>query len=58
MKADWAEAVTQAGQALALFRQTGDRAGQGWALAGLGESPTLVWGTTTWRAATPGRPWR
>ena len=34
---DWAEGVTQSGQALALFRQTGDQAGQGWALAGLGE---------------------
>jgi tetratricopeptide (TPR) repeat protein len=34
---DWAEGVTQSGRALALFRQTGDQAGQGWALAGLGE---------------------
>ncbi len=37
MKFDFAEAVTQSGQALALFRQTGDQAGQGWALAILGE---------------------
>ena len=37
MKGDWAEAVTHGEQALALFRQTGDQAGQGWALAGLGE---------------------
>jgi len=29
--------VTQAGQALALFRQTGDQYGEGWALAGLAE---------------------
>jgi hypothetical protein len=36
---DWAEGVTQSGQALALFRQTGDQAGQGWALAGLGGRP-------------------
>jgi len=32
-----AEAITQSGQVLALFRQTADPAGQGWALAGLGE---------------------
>jgi tetratricopeptide (TPR) repeat protein len=37
MKDDWAEAVTQSGQALELSRQTGHRAGQGWALAALGE---------------------
>ena len=34
---DWAEAATQSEQALALFRQTGDQAGQQRALAGLGE---------------------
>jgi tetratricopeptide (TPR) repeat protein len=33
----WAAAATQSEQALALFRQTGDRAGQRRALAGLGE---------------------
>ena len=31
------QSVTQAGQALALFRQTGDQYGEGWALAGLAE---------------------
>ena len=34
---DWAEAATQSEQALALFRQIADQAGQGRALAGLGE---------------------
>ena len=57
MRGDWAEAVAQSGQALALFRQTGDQAGQGWALAALGNA-TLAWGTTSWPAVTPGRPWR
>jgi hypothetical protein len=56
-KGGWAEAATLAGQALGLFRQAGDRYGEGWALAGLGEA-TLAWGIATWRAATPGRPWR
>ena len=36
MRGDWAEGVTQSGRALALFQQTGDQAGQGWALATLG----------------------
>ena len=35
-KGDWAEAGVHCEQALALFRQAGDRAGQRWALAGLG----------------------
>src|SRR5215471_3985203 len=35
---DFGEAVTQGERALALFRQTGYKAGQGWALAGLGRS--------------------
>jgi tetratricopeptide (TPR) repeat protein len=34
---DWAEAVTQGEEALALSRQAGDRAGQGHAIASLGE---------------------
>jgi tetratricopeptide (TPR) repeat protein len=34
---DWAQAATQSEQALALFRQTADQAGQARALAGLGE---------------------
>lgn len=37
LKRDWAEAITRGGQALALFRRTGDQAGQGWALAVLGD---------------------
>ena len=37
MKGDWAEAIPRSAQALALFQQTGDRAGQGWALSGLGQ---------------------
>jgi tetratricopeptide (TPR) repeat protein len=34
---EWAEAITHSDQALALFRQTADQAGRGWALAGLGQ---------------------
>ena len=37
MKRDWAEGITRSEQALALFRQTGDQASQGWALSGLAE---------------------
>jgi len=37
LKRDWAEAITRGGQVLALFRRTGDQAGQGWALAVLGD---------------------
>ena len=37
LKRDWAEAITRGGQALALFRRTGDQAGQGWAPAVLGD---------------------
>ena len=37
LKRDWAEAITRGGQALALFRQTAGQAGQGWALAVLGD---------------------
>ena len=58
VRGDWARGVTQAGQALARFQQTGDQAGQGWARAALAEQPTLAWGTTSWPAVTPGRPWR
>ena len=37
VRGDRAEGVTQAGQALALFQQTGDQTGQGWARAALAE---------------------
>ena len=37
-----AEAVTHCGLALELFRQAGDRTGQGWALIGLGSSHAFL----------------
>ena len=58
MKGDWAEAIPGSAQALALFQQTGNQAGQGWALSRASGNATLAWGTTTWAAATPGRPWK
>ena len=56
MKADWAEAITRAGQALALFRQTGDRAGQGWALSGLGIVRMRTWEQRPGARLRPGGP--
>ena len=46
--------ATLAGQALALFRQTGDRAGQGGPCLPSGTA-TPTWGTTILHAVTPGR---